>query len=305
MVDQFSVFPMVARLPTSNTATVLRILLEWFQMLGFPEKIISDGGPQFRSAFKTFCKDHAIHHDPSSAYHAQGNGLAESAVKQTKGLLKKLGNDWPSFMMALIEFRNTPSEDAGASPAQQFFGRIQRTTLPILPGQTKLNVEDANKAAQKKKTRRAQQYAARNTQDLPTLPEGQRVLIQTPEGWNTAATVISSSHGDRSYSLRMDDGSTKRLNRRILMPIPGTPDHGASNETENAPNPDGDVPIQEAIHESLPPTTAHLEKEEATVSAPILRRSPRKHAVRDRCACCEIAHCKVISSNKNAITIIV
>ena len=313
MVDQFSAFPMVAKLPTTNTATVLRILLEWFQTLGFPEKIISDGGPQFRSAFKSFCEQHAIHHDPSSAYHPQGNGLAESAVKQTKGLLRKLGNNWPDFMMALCHYRNTPSADAGASPAQQFLGRIQRTTLPMLPGQTKLDVEGANMAAQKKKERRAQQYAARRTKDLPALPEGQRVLIQTPEGWNTAATVIASSHGDRSYSLLMDDGSTKRLNRRILMPIPENSDNGVSDETDNAPEPDDGVPIQEdaseddvtqeAIHETRTPTTAHLESAEAVTSTPTLRRSSRKHAVRNKCTCCEITLCKVISSNKNTSTI--
>ena len=312
MVDQFSAFPMVARLPTTNTATVLRILLEWFQMLGFPEKIISDGGPQFRSAFKEFCEKNAIHHDPSSAYHAQGNGLAEAAVKQTKGLLKKLGNNWSDFMMALCHYRNTPSADAGASPAQQFLGRIQRTTLPILPGQTKLDLEGANVAAQKKKRRRAQQYAARHTKDLPDLPEGQRVLIQTPEGWNAAATVIASSHGERSYSLRMDDGSTKRLNRRILMPIPERSENGVSDETENAPPPDDGIPIhenaneddvtQEAIHETRPPTTDHLENE-AVASTPTLRRSSRNHAVKSKCACCEVSLCKVISSNKDSSTI--
>ena len=199
--------------------------------------------------------------------------------------------------------------------------------LPFVPGsivsdveddreeqyQTKLDVEGANMAAQKKKERRAQQYAARRTKDLPALPEGQRVLIQTPEGWNTAATVIASSHGERSYSLLMDDGSTKRLNRRILMPIPENSDNGVSNETENAPEPDDGVPVQEAaseddvtqeaIHETRTPTTAHLESEEAATSTPTLRRSSRKHAVRSKCTCCEITLCKVISSNNNTSTI--
>ena len=305
MVDQFSSFPMAARLPTTNTATVLRILLEWFQMLGFPEKIISDGGPQFRTAFKQFCETHAIHHDPASAYHPQGNGLAEAAVKRTKGLLGKLGNNWSEFMMALCEYRNTPTEDAGASPAQQFFGRIQRTTLPILPGQTKLEIANANTAAEKKKRRRTQQYANRRTRDLPPLPVGQRVLIQTPEGWNAAATVLASSHGERSYSLRMDDGSTKRLNRRILMPIPEKSDNEVAGETEGVPDPDADAPItQEAIHETHSPTTS-LRNNEAESPTPILRRSPRKHTVGRKCTCCEVTLCKVLNTNKNSVTVIV
>ena len=111
----------------------------------------------------------------------------------------------------------------------------------------------------------------------------------------------------------MDDGSTKRLNRRILMPIPEESENGVSDETENAPNPDGDVPIQEeqneddvtqeAIHETRPPTTDHLEDVEAGPSPPTLRRSSRKHAVKSKCACCEVSLCKVISSNKNSSTI--
>ena len=99
----------------------------------------------------------------------------------------------------------------------------------------------------------------------------------------------------------------------ILMPIPENSEIGVSDETENAPGPDDGVPIPEdanaddvtqgAIHETRPPTTDHLENEEAITSTPTLRRSSRKHAVRSKCACCEISLCKVISSNKNSSAI--
>lgn len=313
VVDQFSSFPMVAKLPTTNTATVLRILLEWFQLLGFPEKIISDGGPQFRSAFKAFCKEHAIHHDPASAYHPAGNGLAEAAVKRTKGLLGKLGNNWPEFMMALCEYRNTPTADAGASPAQQFLGRRQRTKLPMLPGQTKLEIWAANKAAETKKERRAQQYATRRTKDLPPLKVGQHVIIQTPEGWNASATVLDSSHGDRSYSLQMADGSTKRLNRQILMPVPEKPDNEATVETDHVPLPEN-APIQEiadgadvtqdSIHTTRTPDRP-ASINEAESSAPTLRRSSRKHTVGRKCTCCEVLHCKILRTEKDSVTIFI
>jgi len=97
------------------------------------------------------------------------------------------------------------------------------------------------------------------------------------------------------------------------MPIPERSENGVSDETENAPPPDDGIPIhenaneddvtQEAIHETRPPTTDHLENEEAVASTPILRRSSRNHAVKSKCACCEVSLCKVISSNKDSSTI--
>jgi len=100
-------------------------LSSWFLDFGFPTKIRSDGGPQFRSDFNSFCSDLGIIKETSSPYYPESNGLAESAVKNMKRLLKRTGGSLPSFQTALLAWRNLPKSH-GFSPAQLFFGRSQK-----------------------------------------------------------------------------------------------------------------------------------------------------------------------------------
>ena len=103
----------------------------WFIMVGFPDSIRSDGGPQFRDKFRTFCETHEIRHELASEYHPESNGLAEAAVGNIKGLLKKCTAGKEDFSEALLAWRNTPRAD-GVSPAQAFFGRRLRGRLPTM-----------------------------------------------------------------------------------------------------------------------------------------------------------------------------
>ena len=285
MVDQYSGFPLVCRMPTTTTSALIKEMKQWFNFCGYPEKCISDGGPQFRTEFKEFCEKFNIKHDPSSAYHAQGNGLAESAVKNTKTLLKKLGKDWDKFMLALLEWRNMPNKASGwKSPAQMFFGRRQRTLLPMLPGATNFDINAAVEGAEKRKTNRDNEYKRRNTKDLAPLAIGQKVLIQTPEGWDTKAIVLGSSHGQRSYDVRTEGGAEKRLNRRILMPAP---DSETNDQTEISDKSSDEVTSNT---DEIPEGTLH-EVAEKKPDIP-LRRSARKPAVHRGCYCCKVIQCK-------------
>jgi hypothetical protein len=129
MVDRFSGFPFCQKLRSTVTGSVTKVLLSWFCEWGFPKVIRSDGGPQFRSEFREFCGAHDIEHELASPDHPQATGLAEAGVKNVKRLLKKCREKGEHFPSALLEWRNTPRTD-GASPAQAFLGRRQRTSLP-------------------------------------------------------------------------------------------------------------------------------------------------------------------------------
>ena len=87
--DQFSGWPLVKCLgnDTAGDRTV-EALCQLLTPFGIPEKIFSDGGPQFISKnFKDFCSRNFIESIPSSPNNPQSNGVAENAVKEMKKLI--------------------------------------------------------------------------------------------------------------------------------------------------------------------------------------------------------------------------
>ena len=83
-VDRWSGFPLYKRLQTLSTAAVISILESWFNVLGWPSSIRSDGGPQFCGPFSQWCKANNVIHELSSPYNPKSNGQAEAAVKDIK-----------------------------------------------------------------------------------------------------------------------------------------------------------------------------------------------------------------------------
>lgn len=90
-VDRYSGFPLIVeKLNKLNTKAIIDIMEKKFNEYGWPRRIRSDNGPQYRSEFTSFCKMHNIVHETSSPHFSQSNGLSESAVKQQKFLMKKV-----------------------------------------------------------------------------------------------------------------------------------------------------------------------------------------------------------------------
>ena len=69
IVDRYSGFVLCSEhIPNTNSANIIKILSKWFNILGFPKILRSDGGPQLRSEFDTFCNNNTIKHELSSPY---------------------------------------------------------------------------------------------------------------------------------------------------------------------------------------------------------------------------------------------
>ena len=77
-----------------------------------------------------FAKTYGFRHKTSSPYHQSGNGLAEKAVDTCKRMMTKCMEDKSDFQLALLNYRNTPTEGLSTSPAQRLVNRRTRTTLP-------------------------------------------------------------------------------------------------------------------------------------------------------------------------------
>ena len=76
-----------------------------------------------------FSREWEFAHITSSPYHSQANGKAESAVKIAKRLIKKAKRDNQDWYLAVLNWRNTPSEGVHSSPVQKLQSRRTRTQL--------------------------------------------------------------------------------------------------------------------------------------------------------------------------------
>ena len=93
---------MFPQLSSLTSQAIVGHLRDWFNLLGWPQTIRSDGGPQFLGDFVKFCANNGIKHELSAPYNPRSNGLSESGVKIVKSILVKcLGR-------ALYEWRNAP-----------------------------------------------------------------------------------------------------------------------------------------------------------------------------------------------------
>ena len=212
MVDRFSLFTWVHRYkPGSSlgTTATTKCLRNWFLEHGLPNEIVSDNGPQFRSEFKAFCDELNITHTTSSPHHSQSNGLAESAVKNMKTLLEKC-DTYEEFERRLLAWRNTPSAGDATSPAEKFYGRRLRTTLPTIHHPPATDSMDNEKLP---------------PGSLPILTPGTLVRIQNPhtKRWDEIGKVNRpTTKSKRSYVIERADSAPFVRNRRFLRPVART-----------------------------------------------------------------------------------
>ena len=130
-VDVYSDFIEVDRLISKRASDIVRLLKIQMARHGIPDKVMSDNGPPFNSTeFKAFSELYEFEHVTSSPGYPQSNGKVESAVKILKSLMIKAQEDDRDPYLALLDWRNTPTEGIGSSPAQQLFGCRTKTLLP-------------------------------------------------------------------------------------------------------------------------------------------------------------------------------
>ena len=245
LADRYTGWPMVKPLRKLDTKAIISILEDWFFDHGKPERIRSDGGPQFRDEFKTWCKENHIIHELSSAHHHESNGHAEVTVKEMKHLLEKT-NNFTDFKKALLEYRNTPRFD-GLSPSQWLFGRRQRTQIAALPSAYQRITDSqlaTHESCRKEKMDKQKSYADLSSKTLPPLDVGTHVIVQDPisKRWNSSA-VITHRRNARSYTIRSPNGKFYLRNRKFLRPKTET-----STYSPTPPKPSLSSPILKSEH---------------------------------------------------------
>ena len=218
LVDYFSKFPVVRKLPNSTTEAVKKELHAIFLEFGIPFVFRSDNGPCYASEdFKAFLQECRVVHYTSSPHYPQSNGLAEATVKLSKRLIEKAvlqGKPWNAL---LLQHRITPLSSDIPSPAEILFGRKLRTELSILPSQL-LNprIMQQRECIAKKEGRMFKENAQNASNELP-LEIGQNVYHQDPHTKKWHPGVIENTCKEpHSFLVRSSNGAVYRRNRNFL-----------------------------------------------------------------------------------------
>ena len=224
-VDGYSGFPVVLHCGKhALTSQLINGLRTIFIQTAVPEKIWSDGGPQFKAhGFKAFLERWRVDHITSSPEYPQSNGRAEAGIKNIKKMIRgsfkqgRIDNDL--FLEALLLYRNTPMHD-GRVPSVMVYGKPLRDTLPphrrnFAPDWQK-TVQDMEETAVKKHDKIRESYDSR-AKPLKSFRSGTRVAIfdTANKAWNRYGIVVETMK-NREYLVKTSSGRILRRNRRLL-----------------------------------------------------------------------------------------
>ena len=217
VVDYFSDFIEVSELQDTTSTSVIKALKEQFSRHGIPDTVVSDNGSQFSSQeFHEFALSWEFNHVTSSPHHPKSNGKAESSVKIVKQLFKKAERDRQDPWLALLDYRNTPTEGVRASPAQRLMSRRTRTLLPTAASLLRLTVNHSSVDSLQLKRQKVKFYHDKHVRLLPELVIGQEVRV-TPlrknQTWEQG--ICTEKLSDRSYIVQ-SGGTSLRRNRQFL-----------------------------------------------------------------------------------------
>ena len=219
VTDYFSGFPEVEFIGKNSEYPTAKSLINKFSLIlaryGIPEKVISDGGPEYTSKeFKDFAKKWEFVHQTSSPEYAKGNARAERSVQTVKQLLKKSGED---FWTALLEYRATPIAGSKLSPAEMMFDRNVRTQLTSHKQPQRVPEERRQQEQRKYTVPKKDQ----NNKHLSPLSPGDTVRMwnKKKKKWLPKARVLECLTSPRSYLIETEAGRQYKRNRQHLLTV--------------------------------------------------------------------------------------
>ena len=219
VVDDYSNFFELRALSDTRASSVITSLKSQFARHGIPNIVRSDNGSKFSSDFKTFAREWDFEHITSSPYHARSNGKVEKAVNTAKRILKKAVLDHKDPYLALLDWRNTPTEGLDSSPVQRLMGRRTRTLLPTSARLLKPKLPKPAKDLVTKKREKQAHYYNKGAKRLKELKPGDIVRMKPdPKDrkrlWKKATCLQKVA--PRSYEVDIE-GTRYRRNRKDLI----------------------------------------------------------------------------------------
>ena len=210
-----------------------------FARYGCPDQVVSDNGPQFDcQEFQKFAETWDFEHTPSSPGNSKANGKAESAVKTAKSLLRKALDSGKDPYMAILDYRNTPTQGMDSSPVQRLMNRRTKTLLPTSRTLLQPRVTYPEKDQRNLAKRQEQQvrYFNQGVRDLRELAEGDVVRMKPfrlgDKVWKKA--TVTARLDERSYNVETPDGGVYRRTRCHLRKTPERAESASSDDSKSA-----------------------------------------------------------------------
>lgn len=128
VMDHLTKFPLMKAIKKFCTSVVISYLEESvFQLFGVPELVITDNGPQFRSAqFSTFLKKYGVRHMLTAVYSPQSNSserVNRSIIAAIRSYLAKDQKCWDLHLSEIaVALRSSLHTSLGHSPYHVLFG---------------------------------------------------------------------------------------------------------------------------------------------------------------------------------------
>ena len=238
IVDDYSNFFELRALSDTRASSVITSLKSQFARHSIPNTVRSDNGPPFSSSdFKTFSQEWDFEHITSSPYHARSNGKVEKAVNTAKRILKKAKFDHKDPYLALLDWRNTPTEGLDSSPVQRLMGRRTRTLLPTSARLLKPKLPEPVKELVTKKREKQAHYYNKGAKRLKELKQGDIVRTKPDpkdrkKVWKKATCLQEVA--PRSYEVEIE-GKRYRRNRKDLIATQESPATNSHVEKPDEP----------------------------------------------------------------------
>ena len=210
-----------------------------FARHGIPDVCVSDNGPQFTAhEYKKFSKQWKFELVITSLRYPKSNGKVENAVGAAKRLMKKVKKNSSDAYLALLDYRNTPTQGLDASPAQRLMSRRTKTLLPTTKNLLVPEVTTGQHQKILANKQRQAKYYNKATHDLPALISGDVVRVNlSPDSLkqeDLQKAQVRAKLGVRSDEVETEDCKIFRRNRVHLR---------KSNETFSTRQPAGESPF--------------------------------------------------------------
>ena len=170
VVDYYSNYIEISKLQSQTAVCVIKEIQGIFARHGVPDQLVTDNGPQFSNAeFSLFVKKWSFQHITSSPHYPRSNGKVENAVRTIKRLFSKCKVSGESEFMALLNWRNTPTEGMETSPSQRLMGRRCKTVIPCLPTllEPRYSTRTDEQNMKRRKAKQAYYYNRNSRKEFP------------------------------------------------------------------------------------------------------------------------------------------